>query len=96
MVVEAGTAEEQNHKSKIKHVRKRDGRLVPFDQAKIADAIFKAAQAVGGDDRVLADELAAMVAMLLERDFEDQPPTIEEIQDVVEKVLIETGHAKTA
>ena len=96
MTAETGTAEEQNHKSKIKHVRKRDGRLVPFDQAKIANAIFKAAQAVGGDDRVLADELAAMVAMLLERDFEDQPPTIEEIQDVVEKVLIETGHAKTA
>jgi ribonucleoside-triphosphate reductase len=96
MAVETGAAEEQNHKSTIKQVRKRDGRLVAFDQTKIANAIFKAAQAVGGDDRVLADELASMVTMFLERNFDDTPPTIEEIQDTVEKVLIETGHAKTA
>jgi len=96
MAVETGAAEEQNHKSTTKQVRKRDGRLVTFDQTKIANAIFKAAQAVGGDDRVLADELASMVTMFLERNFADTAPTIEEIQDTVEKVLIETGHAKTA
>ena len=45
--------------SKIEMVRKRDGRLVPFDETKIADAIFKAACAVGGQDRQLAEELAA-------------------------------------
>jgi ribonucleoside-triphosphate reductase len=96
MAVETGAAEGQNHKSTVKQVRKRDGRLVPFDQTKIAHAIFKAAQAVGGDDRVLADELAAMVTMLLERNFDGAPPGIEEIQDTVEKVLIEMGHARTA
>jgi len=96
MAVEMEIPPDQNHQGALRQVRKRDGRLVPFERSKIANAIFKAAQAVGGDDRVLADELAAMVTMLLERDFEDRPPGIEEIQDVVEKVLIETGHARTA
>jgi len=96
MAVQAGEAEQQNQRRKIQQVRKRDGRLVPFDQSRIANAIFKAAQAVGGEDRVLAEELASMVTMLLERDFDGTPPGIEEIQDVVEKVLIETGHARTA
>jgi ribonucleoside-triphosphate reductase len=80
----------------VDNVRKRDGRLVPFDQEKIADAIFKAAQAVGGEDRVLAEELAGVVTMFLEKNYSDAPPHIEDIQDTVEKVLIEMGHARTA
>ncbi len=81
---------------KIQDVRKREGYIVPFDEKKIADAIFKAARAVGGEDRYLADELAHVVAMFLEKNFEGEIPGIEDIQDMVEKVLIETGHAKTA
>ncbi|KKO18370.1 MAG: anaerobic ribonucleoside-triphosphate reductase [Candidatus Brocadia sp.] len=80
----------------VEYVVKRDGRLVAFNEKKIADAIFKAAQAVGGEDRALADELAVVVAMFLEKKYAGQNPSIEEIQDIVEKVLIETGHAKTA
>ena len=81
----------------IKQIRKRSGRTVPFNQKKIADAIFKAAQAVGGADREMAEELADVVIMFLEKQYgPDGIPTIEEIQDMVEKVLIETGHAKTA
>ena len=80
----------------IEYVVKRDGRLVPFNEKKIADAIFKAAQAVGGNDRALADELAVVVTMFLEKKHAGQNPSIEEIQNVVEKVLIETGHAKTS
>jgi ribonucleoside-triphosphate reductase (formate) len=80
----------------IEHVVKRDGRLVPFNEKKIADAIFKSALAVGGEDRALADELAVVVTMFLEKKYVGQPPSIENIQDIVEKVLIETGHAKTA
>ena len=53
----------------IEHVVKRDGRLVSFNEKKIADAIFKAAQAVGGEDRALADELAVVVAMFLEKKY---------------------------
>lgn len=77
-------------------VKKRDGRIVRFDKSKIADAIFKAAQAVGGEDRLLAEELADAVTFFMRKKFGARIPGIEEIQDVVEKVLIETGHAKTA
>ncbi|MBI5309117.1 MAG: hypothetical protein HZB37_12515, partial [Planctomycetes bacterium] len=80
----------------MEYVVKRDGRKVPFNEKKIADAIFKAAQAVGGEDRALADELAAVVTAFLEKKYAGRLPGIEDIQDVVEKVLIETGHAKTA
>ena len=55
--------------STIKTLIKRDGREVPFSKEKIADAIFAAARAVGGEDRQLADELAAVVVMLLEKNF---------------------------
>jgi anaerobic ribonucleoside-triphosphate reductase len=96
MAVETDIPMEHNHRSIIHHVLKRDGTPVPFDHGKIANAIFKAAKAVGGDDRALAEELAAMVTVMLERDYDGRPPAIEEIQDVVEKVLIETGHARTA
>ncbi len=80
----------------LEYVRKRDGRIVPFNEGKIADAIFKAAQAVGGQDRDLAEELSAVVSAYLEKEYPGKIPDIEEIQDVVEKVLIETGHARTA
>lgn len=89
------SSEEQPVKYFIKGI-KRDGRIVDFDKRKIAEAIFKAAKAVGGEDRVLADELAEAATLFLRKKFGSQNPTIEEIQDVVEKVLIETGHAKTA
>ena len=83
---------------RITQVRKRDGRIMPFDAAKIADAVFKAAQAVGGEDRFIAEELAGAVCDYLNRHYEGEGevPGIEDIQDMVEKVLIETGHAKTA
>ena len=81
---------------RITQIRKRDGRVMPFDKSKIAAAIFKAAQAVGGEDRFIAEELAAAVMDYLDRHYEGSTPGIEDIQDMVEKVLIETGHAKTA
>lgn len=78
----------------ITTIVKRDGRTVMFDVDKIADAIFKAAQALGGNDRETAMELAHEVERRLET--EDAPPTVEHIQDVVERVLVETGHTRTA
>jgi ribonucleoside-triphosphate reductase len=78
-------------------VRKRDGRLVPFDQEKITSAIFKAAQAVGGDDRERAVFISNQVVRMLEERFGDGSiPTVEDIQDLVERALIKNGHAKTA
>ncbi|MDN5347933.1 MAG: hypothetical protein PWP65_1497 [Clostridia bacterium] len=75
---------------------KRDGRVVDFDEERIINAIFKAAQAVGGQDRRLACELANKVTTLVAQKFVDKLPTVEDVQDLVEKVLIENGHARTA
>jgi len=81
----------------IQKVCKRDGRFVRFDQEKIANAIYKAARSVGGVNRRLAYQLSNEVVNALIRKFgDDLTPTVEEIQDIVEKVLIENGHAKTA
>jgi transcriptional regulator NrdR family protein len=81
---------------KLDSVRKRDGRIVPFDKRKISEAIFKAAQSVGGQDRYLADDLAEVVRLYLVREYKGDIPSVEDIQDVVERILIKTGHAKTA
>jgi len=83
-------------KMSIKFVKKRDGRIVPFDKEKIAEAIFKAAQSVGGENKYLAEDLAEAVTLYLEKKFQSKIPSVEEIQDIVERVLIKTGHAKTA
>lgn len=81
----------------MKYVRKRDGRLEPFDSERITNAIWKAAKAVGGKDRELAKKLSDEVVAQLEKRFgEEGVPTVEEIQDLVEKTLIENGHARTA
>jgi len=80
----------------ITKVKKRDGRIVDFDETKIANAIWKAAKSVGGKDRDLAFSLAKKVVIELEKIYSDKIPTVEDIQDIVEKVLIEEGHAKTA
>ena len=83
--------------SKIHYVIKRSGAKVPFTPKRITNAIYRAAVAVGGRDRSIAEGLCKQVVEILEsRASEDYSPTIEEIQDVVEKVLIENGHAKVA
>ena len=80
----------------IIHIIKRDGRKVPFNIEKIANAVFKAAQSCGGTDMNTAMDVAVGVCEKYERDNPGKTPTVEEIQDLVEKELIEKGHAKTA
>ncbi len=80
----------------FKAIRKRDGREVPFDETKITDAIFKAARAVGGEDRQTAMELTIEVLKMLKKKYNGNIFGVEDVQDVVEKVLIEAGHARTA
>lgn len=80
----------------ITKIRKRDGREVPFNIEKIASAVFKAASATGGKNYDTALKLAEKVVEYIERNLDRQTPSVEEIQDAVEKVLIETGHARTA
>ena len=80
----------------IKQIIKRDGRTVDFDISKISDAIYKAAEVLGGQDRDTSNYLARQVELYLTEVRHNEIPTVEQIQDAVEKVLIENGHARTA
>jgi ribonucleoside-triphosphate reductase (formate) len=77
-------------------IQKRDGREVPFHTSKITEAILKAAKNVGGSDQATALELTAKVLKYLQQKYQNQLFNVEDVQDAVEKVLIEDGHAKTA
>jgi ribonucleoside-triphosphate reductase len=81
----------------VESIRKRSGQVVGFDQNKIANAIWAAVQAVGGKDQERARLLSDEVVKLLRRKYAGGGiPSVEHVQDIVEKVLIENGHAKTA
>ncbi len=77
-------------------IYKRDGRMEPFEKIKITKAIFKAALACGGEDEELAGALTDEVILAAEMKYGNKIPDVEGIQDIVEKVLIENGHARTA
>ena len=82
---------------KLTKIEKRDGRIVDFDQNKITEAIFKAIRAVGEKDRAKAENLSNQVVKLLEKEYgPHRIPNVEDIQDIVEKVLIENGESKIA
>ncbi|RJP60647.1 MAG: response regulator SirA [Ignavibacteriales bacterium] len=83
--------------AKVKFVIKRTGAVVPFREDRIANAIYRAAVAVGGRDKEKAESLAKQVIDVIDQKYtEKDQPHIEEIQDIVEKVLVENGHAKVA
>lgn len=84
--------------SPIKKIKKRDGTIADFDQAKITEAVWKAASSVGGTDKTVANQISNQVSAVLEVFYKDETnlPNVEQIQDLVEKILIEGGHAKTA
>ncbi|HYE97619.1 MAG TPA: anaerobic ribonucleoside-triphosphate reductase [Planctomycetota bacterium] len=81
---------------KIESVRKRDGTLAPYDEQKIADAIARAARTSGHDNATIGRDLASVVTMYLERYREKDTPSSEEIQQLVEKILFDTGHGAIA
>ncbi|UCF99207.1 MAG: ribonucleoside triphosphate reductase [Spirochaetaceae bacterium] len=82
---------------KVENIRKRNGQIVSFDQEKITNAIWAAVQAVGGRDFTKALKLSDQVVKGIRRKYEDgSVPSVEHVQDIVEKVLIENGHAKVA
>ena len=80
----------------ITRITKRDGRKVAFDINKISDAIFNSAKALGGNDRAMAESLAEETVKYLEENVSDKEPSVEQIQDAVETVLIKNGHSRTA
>ena len=81
----------------ITHVVKRDGRIVPFDEEKIAEGIYRAAASIGGHKKELSSKLAKEVNLIVNENFNaPDMPLVNEIQDNVEKILIDNGHGKTA
>jgi ribonucleoside-diphosphate reductase alpha chain len=81
----------------ITQIRKRDGRLVAFDQNKITGALSRAIAQTIGKDQALAQRLSDQVVKILDEKFDGRTiPTVEEVQDIVEKVLLDNDQAKTA
>ena len=80
----------------ITKILKRDGREVPFNIEKITNAIYKATIAAGEEDYEKAMALAEKVVEMLHKDPNIQVPSVEDIQDIVERVLIEEGLTQTA
>jgi ribonucleoside-triphosphate reductase len=77
-------------------IKKRDGRLVPFDSEKITYAIEKAGMATGEFNTEAARKLTIKVLSLADHLFGDRIPSVEEIQDIVEEVLLSSSYRKTA
>ncbi|MBD1401187.1 ribonucleoside triphosphate reductase [Pelovirga terrestris] len=81
----------------LTYIRKRDGRLAPYDENKITQAICNAVKAVGGSDFEKPAEITRQVGGILAVLYKDNNlPSVENVQDLVEKILIENGHAQTA
>lgn len=85
----------------ITSIKKRDGREIHFSPEKITRAIFLAASRVAQEEGTKAEYetaeiLTEQVVGLLNNQFQNQIPTVEEVQDAVVKILIESGHAKTS
>ena len=80
----------------ITTILKRDGRIAIYDREKIAQAIYKAAQSLGGSDYETSQDLACQVEEYIGHHFGKESPDVEKVQDIVEKILIENGHASTA
>ena len=87
---------EQFLSKKITSIRKRDGSIVPFDGAKIYNAIVKAGQATGEYDGAEAQILTLEVVKVIDNRYSPGFLDIEKIQDIVEQVLISSNHLKTA
>lgn len=81
----------------IQAIIKREGNLVPYDRDRIATAIFRAMASVKKGDRRLADAISRAVERALIAGYgKNSTPSVEEIQDIVEKTLLEKGATKTA
>jgi len=80
----------------VSHIRKRDGRVVEFDPDKITRAIHKAFQASAIGDGESAQKLSTQVVATIEEGFKDRVPSVEDVQNTVERVLIRNGFAEVA
>jgi ribonucleoside-diphosphate reductase alpha chain len=83
-------------KSSLSKIVKRDGRVVDFQPEKIANAILKALEAVEEKDKDIALKLSKQVTGRVSKRFKGKSPSVEDVQDMVERVLIENKHSKAA
>lgn len=81
---------------KFKQIQKRDGRIVDFNEKKIEDAIARAFKATKQGSREIAKKLTQKVLKILYGEVDGNIPTVEQVQDIVEDVLILSGYLKTA
>ena len=91
--------EHTNHDARpyrITAIQKRNSRIVPFDPGKITAAIHKAGRATDQFDELIAESLTRQVLELGDTVFRDNTPTIEQIQDLVEDVLLSSPFKRTA
>lgn len=78
-------------------IAKKDGRLVPYNEEKIAHAIFRAGRAAGEADMDVARRFAREVTVILGALYRGgEVPTTDKIKDLLESLLVENGHANTA
>lgn len=82
--------------SSVAKIRKRDGRIVKFEPVKITNAIHKAIVAVKEKNGENAKKLSDQVVAIIEEQFKDRIPSVEDVQDIVEKVLIKNGFSDVA
>ena len=80
----------------ITKVRKRDGKLVDYDISRIENAIAKAMIALGDGEIKDCKKMAKIAEINLIEKFEDKIPTVEDIQDIVENVLMSNGYENVA
>ncbi len=82
---------------KLRFIKKRDGKLVSYDNNKVINAIRKAQKACDEDDFEIAEGISRKVMGVLELLFKgDNAPTVENVQDLVEKFLMESGDTDVA
>ena len=82
--------------SKVSQIRKRSGKIVKFEVEKITNAIHRAFLAVKRKDGKLAQKLSDQVVAIIEERFDGKIPTVENVQDIVEEVLIRNGYSDIA
>ena len=80
----------------IKSIVKRDGRVVEYNESKITNAILKALEAAGEADANEAARVAGRAAAQVEKDSKEESPSVEQIQDAVERQLMDCGHEEAA
>src|SRR3989344_1513324 len=80
----------------FKKIKKRNGNIVKFNSWKISNALSIAGESTAEFDKIIAENLTSQIIKLAEKRIKNKIPSVEEIQDMVEEVLISSKYHKTA